>query len=621
MKLRWASSLRLALAWVCSLGLAAASPRPPASAPSPQAAHTGEVIEFPGQVFKVVFKQPGQKDFAKFVADTLQSAWQAYNKEFKRDDGKEPMAFLTPSNRMEVQIVSIGGGVNAQYKFLSWNGYIQVDPVIGAKDLPGLKITLCHELFHALQDAYSNMMVSGRLAHWWFEASAEWAGLKYGSPYTANEARDEIGRYKYFMSVPIQQSEKFEEGLLSYAYALLVEYAEIKSPGYVRRALNGGSVSSRAFYEELNKAAGFPDNFPDYVGNYLKVGVPNPGFWTAARMVEFDGETRIYRGAEDAPGAPENSVPERISDEKLRAAPHHFTSPPALGPLTARFYAVDTSGLKAARTLKVQLREPSLEGKIASDRALILKVPIDPKQKPSWSRLSNKGTTITGIGKDLSSVWVAVVNTWTDRDMNFDLELALDKDTTPGAEFLLDPLSFDTMNGDTKQWQDGQNGATPTSKWKVEPDGLWFDSTKDGFHMEASWTKPPASLKQGDSFTMDVTLTADGPREAQLQISPIGPMSEWELEALNPGVEVKKAAYNVYLLKIPMGKGRRTASVRMKVSLPGPWRTLNLATGEGSGGRRNITQDLLVLSINVNNTGRIQWLYAKKGARRWWDKK
>jgi len=155
---------------------------------------------------------------------------------------------------------------------------------------------------------------------------------------------------------------------------------------------------------------------------------------------------------------------------------------------------------------------------------------------------------------------VAVYNPDPWLPMSYELELSLDKDTTPGVEFLLEPLSFDTMNGETKEWQDGPNGSTPTSKWKIEAEGLWFDSTQDGFHMEASWPKSPQTLKQGDSFMMDITLVADGPRAAQLQISPIGPMSEWELEALNPGPEVKKAAMNAYVLTVPAGRGRRSAT-------------------------------------------------------------
>ncbi len=534
------------------------------------------------------------------------------------------MGWLAPANRMEVQLVPIGGGINAYYQFLSWNGYIQVDPGIGEKNLAGLKITLCHELFHALQDAYSNMMVSGNRAHWWFEASAEWAGLKYGSPYTADQAREEMSRYKYFLSVPVQESEKYEEKLMAYAFALMVEHAETKSPGYVRRALNGSAVTSRAFYEELVKASQFPDAFPEYVGNYLKVGFVNPGLWTAARLVESDAETRIYRAGE-ALGSPEDSHPERISDDKLRAAPHRFPAKVELPPLTARLFAVSALGLKQPRTLTVRLRQPSLSGPVPSDRAVVLKVPAAPAggapPAASWSKLSGGSAKVSGLGRDVSEVCVAVVNPDPWLPMTFELELALDKDASPGAEFLLEPIAFSHMNGETKEWDAGPSGATPTSKWKIETDGMWFDSTKDGFHLEASWSNPPQSLKQEDSFVMDISLSVDGPRGAQLQISPIGPMSEWELEALNPGPEVRKAGFNAYVLSIPDGKGRRAVSMRVRVSLPGPWRTVNLKTGEGSGGRRKITMDLLELSINVNNMARIHWQYAKKGAFRWWEKK
>ncbi len=580
---------------------------------------SGQVFEAPGQVFKVVFKQPASKDFAKTVADTLQSAWEAYNRDFQRSDGKAPMAWLSPANRMEVQIVTIGGGVNAQYKSLSWNGYIQVDPGIGEKDLPGLRITLCHELFHGLQDAYANMAVFGRVAHWWFEATAEWAGLKYGSPYTAVEAREEMARYRYFLSVPPQESEAYEEKLMAYAFCMMVEFAEIKSPGYVRRALNGGSVSSRAFYEELAKAAGFPANFPEYVGSYLKVGFPNPGLKPAARIHDFEGETRIYRNLTLEPGALENPVPERIADPKAREAVLHFPAQAALQPLTARLYTV-ANGAKEPRGLRITLKQPTLQGVQASDRAVVLKVPKGGA-KPAWTRLAGGNQTVKGLGSELDMIVVAVFNPDPWLEMDYDLELALEKNPVVGAEFLLDPLAFETKDATGKEWKEGPTGASPTSKWRIEPEGAWFDSSLDGFHLEAAWTKPPATLKQGDSFTLDITLTADGPRAAQLQISPVGPMSEWELEALAPGPGITKPGFNTWLISIPAGKGRRTASLRMKVSLPGPWRSVNLATGEGSGGRRPISVDLLPLVLNVNNLARIQWAYVKKGARRWWDKK
>src|SRR5262245_36682723 len=69
-------------------------------------------------------------------------------------------------------------------------------------------------------------------AQWWLAAWARWSGWKntLGFP---EATREELSKYSYLLSVPIQQSADFEEGLLAYGYSIVLEHVEKQSPGCV----------------------------------------------------------------------------------------------------------------------------------------------------------------------------------------------------------------------------------------------------------------------------------------------------------------------------------------------------------------------------------------------------
>src|SRR5262249_12050315 len=74
-------------------------------------------------------------------------------------------------------------------------------------------------------------------AQWWLAAWARWSGWK-GSLGFPEATREELGKYPYLLSVPIQDSADFEEGLLAYGYSIILEHVEKQSPGCVGSALD-----------------------------------------------------------------------------------------------------------------------------------------------------------------------------------------------------------------------------------------------------------------------------------------------------------------------------------------------------------------------------------------------
>src|SRR5207247_599802 len=74
-------------------------------------------------------------------------------------------------------------------------------------------------------------------AHGWRAAWARWSGWKNTRAFPA-AVREELSKYPYLLSVPIQQSPDFEEGLLAYGYSIIMEHVEKQSPGAVGNALN-----------------------------------------------------------------------------------------------------------------------------------------------------------------------------------------------------------------------------------------------------------------------------------------------------------------------------------------------------------------------------------------------
>src|SRR5713101_2825477 len=74
-------------------------------------------------------------------------------------------------------------------------------------------------------------------AQWWVSAWARWTSWK-GTLSFADAVKEELGKYNYILSVPIQKSTGYEEGLLAYGYSILLEHIEHRYAGFVNKALN-----------------------------------------------------------------------------------------------------------------------------------------------------------------------------------------------------------------------------------------------------------------------------------------------------------------------------------------------------------------------------------------------
>src|SRR6266852_5321000 len=73
---------------------------------------------------------------------------------------------------------------------------------------------------HAAQD---------EAAQWWVSAWARWTSWK-GTLSFADAVKEELGKYNYILSVPIQKSTDYEEGLLAYGYSILLEHIDHRDP-------------------------------------------------------------------------------------------------------------------------------------------------------------------------------------------------------------------------------------------------------------------------------------------------------------------------------------------------------------------------------------------------------
>jgi hypothetical protein len=280
--------------------------------------------------------------------------------------------------------------------------------------------------------------VHDEAAQWWVSAWARWTSWK--STLSFNDAvKQELQKYAYLLSVPIQKSTDYEEGLLAYGYSILLEFLERQSPGFVNKALNslksftpGPSKSVGAhLYNFLVAEGRLPEVYPEFVKSVLLAAVPDPGIWTHARILESTVETRVFTHPSARIGDTEHNS-QRLTQERQRFTDHRFQV--SLPPLTARFFAV-AGDLREPRAIDVKL----IEGRNDSDQAWLLTMPPAGRAdlKSELLRLSTEGTSVPGLGKEYATLWVAVFNPDSAAEKKCDLVLGLRKETgaKPAATF------------------------------------------------------------------------------------------------------------------------------------------------------------------------------------------
>jgi hypothetical protein len=280
--------------------------------------------------------------------------------------------------------------------------------------------------------------VQDEAAQWWVSAWARWTSWKSTLAF-GDAVKQELSKYSYLLSVPIQKSTDYEEGLLSYGYSILLEHVERQSAGFVAKALNslktftpgpGTSVGAH-LYNFLVTEGRLPELYPEFVKNVLVAAVPDPGLWTTARILESTMETRVFTHPSARIGDAEHTS-QRLTQDRQRFIDHRFQV--ALPPLTARFFAV-AADLREPRSVDVRLQESRAD----SDHAWLLTMPPAGRAdlKSELVRVAPEGTSLPGLGKEYATLWVAVFNTDPGAEKKYELTLGLRKEAgkTAAATF------------------------------------------------------------------------------------------------------------------------------------------------------------------------------------------
>ncbi len=269
-------------------------------------------------------------------------------------------------------------------------------------------------------------------AQWWVSAWARWTSWKGTIDFKAG-VKQELGKYAYLLSVPIQQSAEYEEGLLAYGYSVLLDFVERQRPGIVTKALNSlktfvpgkaaPSVGAH-LYKFLIDEARLAEQYPEFVKSVLLAAVPEPGLWTQARILESATETSIFTHPSPRVGDPDHTT-QRLTNDRQRFADHRF--PVTLPPLTVRFFAV-AADFREPREMDVKLKE----GRAESNDAWLLTMPPVGRAdlKSEVVRLVPEGSSVPALGKDCATLWVAVFNPDPKAEKQYELTLTLKKDAS-----------------------------------------------------------------------------------------------------------------------------------------------------------------------------------------------
>jgi hypothetical protein len=260
-------------------------------------------------------------------------------------------------------------------------------------------------------------------------AWARWTQWKGTLAFDA-AVKEELAKYNYVLSVPIQRSTDYEEGLLSYGYSILLDHIERRFSGFVNKALNslktfqpgaaGAPKSVGAhLYNVLVSEGRLQEIYPEFVKSVLLAAVPEPGLWTHARILESTTETRIFTHPSNRIGDPEHNS-QRLTQERQRFADHRF--PVVVAPITARFFAI-AADLREPRSIDVKL----VDGRSDSDHAWLLTMPPVGRAdlKSEVLRLFPEGTSVPGLGRDYATLWVAVFNPDPSTEKKYELTLSL----------------------------------------------------------------------------------------------------------------------------------------------------------------------------------------------------
>jgi hypothetical protein len=263
-------------------------------------------------------------------------------------------------------------------------------------------------------------------AQWWLAAWARWSGWKSSLGF-ADAVREELAKYPYLLSVPIQRSAEYEDGLLAYGYSIVMEHVEKQYPGCVGNALNSlepaeGRPVGDQLYAYLVIQGRLAQTYPEFVRSVMLSALPEPGFWFSNRLLDSREDTRVFQRPSGRLGETEQTG-RRLAADAQRFVDHRFAL--TLAPLTTRF-VVAIADHREARGMVVNV---SMDG-APSDSAWLVTVPSRGKAtaKIGTRRVDEDGTALPGLGRDYSALWIGAFNADPAAEHQCDVTISLRKD-------------------------------------------------------------------------------------------------------------------------------------------------------------------------------------------------
>lgn len=258
-------------------------------------------------------------------------------------------------------------------------------------------------------------------AQWWIAATAAWASLRSRRMSLADAVREALTKYPYVFSVPIETSADYEDGLLAYGYAVVIDYVEAAVPGFVGEALQrlpGAPPTplGRRLYDYLGER--LRPRYAAFVRTILEAALPRVAPWLSGSVEETDAATTVMQRSGTRPGDPHQRV-ERLIAEVERLRDHRF--PLLLTPLTVRFVRVEAAELREPREVELHLTTQGAP----SDHAWVATVAGREGSGVSVRRHDPRGIVLSGLGRELTAVWVAVFNPEAEGERQLDLTVRL----------------------------------------------------------------------------------------------------------------------------------------------------------------------------------------------------
>jgi hypothetical protein len=263
-------------------------------------------------------------------------------------------------------------------------------------------------------------------AQWWLAAWARWSGWKSTLEFP-EAVREELAKYPYLLSVPIQKSPEYEDGLAAYGYSIVLEHVEKKNPGCVGNALNSlkqasGRPVGDQLYDYVVNVGKLGQTYPDFVRGVMLAALPQPGLWFQSRLLDSKEDTRVFQRPTPRLGETEQTG-KRLASDAQRFAEHKFSA--TLPPLTARFFVM-MADHKDNRGLGVKV---TVDG-VPTDSAWLVTIPQAGKlAKVDGRRVSEDGSAVPGFGRDYAAMWIGVFNKEAAGEHTYEVAVTLRKDS------------------------------------------------------------------------------------------------------------------------------------------------------------------------------------------------